>query len=124
MTYEELKSRIKIMSMEDVKLMSPHNVAILTDNFCEELVKYIIIQAKTNPRQREMMNVIIQKYDEWRKEMGDVLWGSPVFGGKRDYPEHIKSLEFEIECGNTITEKGIIPPQQKATLTIQCPPLD
>ncbi len=45
MTYDELKIRIDNMGLEDIDRMSPSNMAILTDNFSEELVRYIILKA-------------------------------------------------------------------------------
>lgn len=104
MSHEELKRKIKTMKPGHIEIMSPSNFAMLTDNFCEELVKYILIQGETNERQRVLIKLIKNKYGEWRKEIGDVLWGSPLYGSASKYPEYIKSLDFDIECGETIEE--------------------
>lgn len=87
MTHEELRRRIRNMKHGGLLRMSPSNFAMLTDNFCEELVRYILIKGETNERQRELINVIKDKYGEYRKEIGDLTWGAP-FAGKK-YPEYI-----------------------------------
>lgn len=82
--------------------MSPSNFAILTDNFCEELVKYILIQGETNERQSELIKVIKDKYGKWRKYIGDITWDSPYSG--KNYPKYLDELDFKIACGDIIEE--------------------
>lgn len=67
--------------------MSPSNFGMLTDNFCEELVKYILVREETNERQRELIKIIKDKYGEWRKEIGDITWDRPLIGKR--YPKYI-----------------------------------
>ena len=112
MTYDELKIRIDNMGLEDIDRMSPSNMAILTDNFSEELVRYIILKAVRNNRHRKMIKVIMGKYGDWRKEIGDIFWGSPYFGSKRDFPKYMKDLDFDIECDMPIDNIS----QEKNTL--------
>jgi hypothetical protein len=104
MTHEELKERIMNMDLGKLENMSPHNVAKLTDDFCEELIKFILIQSGSNPSQHNVMNILMLKYGEWRTEIGDILWDSPLF--PRKYPEYMANLQFDIECGKTITDEG------------------
>lgn len=102
MTHEELKIRIRNMKWGRIESMNPNNLATLTDDFCKELVTYILVRAETNDRQRKMIRVIKVKYGEWRKDIGDITWGTP-FIGKR-YPEYMDELDFKIDCGETIED--------------------
>jgi hypothetical protein len=89
MTHEELKKRIKKMSLPQISHMSYNNFAILTDNFCEELFMELITKVDSNELQRRMYDIIKEKYDDWQYSRGI---GRPFIS----YPEHFKKTDFRL----------------------------
>lgn len=98
MEHEELKKRIKKMSLPQIAHMSYNNFAILTDNFCEELFMELITKVDSNELQRRMYDIIKEKYDDWQYSRGI---GRPFIS----YPEHFKKTDFRLECGDTIEKE-------------------
>ena len=99
MTHEGLKRRIRSTEVMKLLQMKPSNFAMLTDNFCEELVRFVLVQAQTNDGQRRMIDVIKAKIGAWRTEIGDMGWSTP-FG--RKYPIYMDELDFKIDLGDII----------------------
>lgn len=92
MNRKELKERIAAMSVSRIMDMSPENLAILTDKFCEELVREIVVKSDTSEGQLRIIELI--------KETYNLLDGFPPSG----LPEYLRTMEFDAECGQVLTK--------------------
>ncbi len=92
MNRKELKERIAAMSVSRIMNMSPENLAILTDKFCEELVREIVVKSDTSEGQLRIIKLIEETYNS--------LDGFPPSG----LPEYLRTMEFDAECGQVITK--------------------
>lgn len=99
MTREELKSRIDRLSLPQISHMSYKNFAILTDNFCEELIIKLITKVDSNELQRRMYEIIVEKYTDWCFSRGI---GRPFIS----YPDYISTIDFKLECGDVIIDES------------------
>ena len=99
MTREELKSRIDRLSLPQISHMSYKNFAILTDNFCEELIFKLITKVDSNELQRKMYEIIVEKYTDWCFSRGI---GRPFIS----YPDYISTIDFKLECGDVIIDES------------------
>lgn len=99
MTREELKSRIDRLSLPQISHMSYKNFAILTDNFCEELIIKLITKVDSNELQRRMYEIIVEKYTDWCFSRGI---GKPFIS----YPDYISTIDFKLECGDVIIDES------------------
>ena len=92
MNRKELKERIASMPLSRIMDMSPGNLAILTDKFCEELVREIVVKSDTSEGQLRIIKLIEETYN--------LLDGFPPSG----LPEYLRTMEFDAECGQVITK--------------------
>ena len=92
MNRKELKERIASMPLSRIMDMSPGNLAILTDKFCEELVREIVVKSDTSEGQLRIIKLIEETYN--------LLDGFPPSG----LPEYLRTMEFGAECGQVITK--------------------
>ena len=104
MTHDELERRIEKMEMSTLKKMNYTNTYKLTDGFSEDLVKKIITKSKSQVGQRELINIIMEKYDEWKKET-DPTWVIGFPGRRKIFPKYIEDMYFNIDCGEIIEEE-------------------
>lgn len=98
MNHEELKSIINRLSLPQIGHMSYKNFAILTDDFCEELILKLITKVDSNELQRKMYDIIVEKYTDWCVSRGI---GRPFIS----YPDYISTIDFKLECGDVIEDE-------------------
>lgn len=92
MDHDELKRRIDMMSIDEIKAMSEANVARLTDDFKPDLLRLIVTKAKRKEVQRHIvMYLDTVHWDLYRRNNSA-----------------LKDFLFDIECGLTITETGTV----------------
>lgn len=104
MAHEALLERIKRLDVEIIEKMSPESMARLTNNFEELLVRNMLYIATTNSEQRKLIKLIKNGYKSWKEDKIVIrLAGMPQLV---EYPEYMKDLQMDIECGMVITEKG------------------
>ena len=102
MTQEELLKRIKNVDYLTINKMSYEVVAQLTQEFNEFMVKELLKRGNTNEQQRVIIKAIKRSYKEWCKKDN---WGFVDIPGVFKYPQFLKELQVDIECGLMITDE-------------------
>lgn len=109
MNHNELLKRVETLDTSTIVGMSHDVLAMLTDNFKEQLVRALIIRGITNHQQRKIITAIKTSYKRWKKE-NDTFWGA--LPQLEQYPDYMEKWQLDIECGWVITADGCMPKTQ------------
>lgn len=101
MNRRELLKKIEKLDEATILKMSPDVLAILTNDFEEELLKKFVTKAETNEGQRKLIRFIKDSYKKWKKET-DQFWGML---GHETYPEYLLNMQVAIECGEVMVDE-------------------
>lgn len=103
---KNLEEIIAGMDLNSIYNTSPKSLKELTNDFCEPLVRLIMVKALTISEQKSLLKFIKKKYGMWQK-MTRFLWSElPAAGG---YPEYFYNMEANIDSDRIITTNGSIP---------------
>lgn len=102
MTQDESLKRINSVDYLTITKMSYEVIAELTQDFKSLMVKELLKRGKTNEQQRAILKTIKRSYKEWCKKEN---WGFVDIPGVFKYPQFLKELQVDIECGLMITDE-------------------
>ena len=82
-----------------IENMSSGSLAMLTDGFKEQFVKAVICIGTMNYEQRKLIDAIEKGYENYMKD-------DPFWAASPHYPEFMRYIKLNIECGFILTKKG------------------
>lgn len=106
MDNKKLEEKISGMDLNSIYNTSPKALKELTNDFCEKLVRLLMMKAKSINDQKGLLKYIKNAYGLWQKKTR-IMWSEhPMMGG---YPEYFDTMEANIDSDRYITTSGSVP---------------